>query len=73
MRVRRSSCTVAPVLESDSTVSWPDSPGAPVFVRPPPRRIVVDAEGYRERRETILRRQAEHAADDALRQGRPGS
>ncbi len=35
------------------------------------RRIVVDAEGYRERRETILRRQADHAADDALRYGRP--
>ena len=35
------------------------------------RRIVIDAEGYRERRETILRRQADHAADDALRYGRP--
>jgi spoIIIJ-associated protein len=35
------------------------------------RRIVVDAEGYRERREGILRRQADRAADDALRSGRP--
>jgi spoIIIJ-associated protein len=35
------------------------------------RRIVVDAEGYRERRETTLQRQADHAADDALRTGRP--
>jgi spoIIIJ-associated protein len=35
------------------------------------RRIVVDAEGYRERRETILRRQADRAAEDALRHGRP--
>jgi spoIIIJ-associated protein len=35
------------------------------------RRIVVDAEGYRERREMILQRQADHAAEDALRQGRP--
>lgn len=35
------------------------------------RRIVVDAEGYRERREEILRRQADRAAEDALRQGRP--
>jgi len=35
------------------------------------RRIVVDAEGYRERREVMLRRQADHAADDALRYGRP--
>jgi spoIIIJ-associated protein len=35
------------------------------------RRIVVDAEGYRERRETMLRRQADHAAEVALRSGRP--
>ena len=35
------------------------------------RRIVVDAEGYRDRREAILRRQADRAADDALRGGRP--
>ena len=35
------------------------------------RRIVIDAEGYRERREMILRRQADHAAEDALRHGRP--
>lgn len=35
------------------------------------RRIVVDAEGYRERRETILKRQADRAAEEALRQGRP--
>ena len=37
------------------------------------RRIVVDAEGYRERREAILRRQADRAAEDALRYGRPVS
>jgi spoIIIJ-associated protein len=35
------------------------------------RRIVIDAEGYRERRETMLHRQADHAASDALRYGRP--
>ncbi|HWC27845.1 MAG TPA: R3H domain-containing nucleic acid-binding protein [Solirubrobacteraceae bacterium] len=35
------------------------------------RRIVVDAEGYRERRETILHRQADRAVEDALRNGRP--
>jgi spoIIIJ-associated protein len=35
------------------------------------RRIVIDAEGYRERREVMLRRQADHAATDALRYGRP--
>jgi len=35
------------------------------------RRIVIDAEGYRERREAMLHRQADHAVDDALRHGRP--
>jgi spoIIIJ-associated protein len=35
------------------------------------RRIVIDAEGYRERRETMLQRQADQAASDALRSGRP--
>jgi spoIIIJ-associated protein len=34
------------------------------------RRIVIDAEGYRERREAMLQRQADHAAADALRSGR---
>ena len=34
------------------------------------RRIVIDAEGYRERRETMLQRQADQAAEDALRTGR---
>jgi spoIIIJ-associated protein len=34
------------------------------------RRIVIDAEGYRERREAILRRQADRAAEEALRSGR---
>jgi spoIIIJ-associated protein len=35
------------------------------------RRVVIDAEGYRQRREEILRRQADQAADDALRYSRP--
>lgn len=35
------------------------------------RRVVVDAEGYRERRATMLQRQADQAAEDALRSGRP--
>jgi spoIIIJ-associated protein len=35
------------------------------------RWIVIDAEGYRERREATLQRQADHAADDAVRTGRP--
>jgi spoIIIJ-associated protein len=37
-------------------------------VRP---RIVIDAEGYRARREEALHRQADQAADDALRYERP--
>lgn len=35
------------------------------------RRIVIDAEGYRERREAMLQRQADEAVDDALRFARP--
>ena len=35
------------------------------------RRIVVDAAGYRERREGILQRQADQAADSAVESGRP--
>jgi spoIIIJ-associated protein len=35
------------------------------------RRIVIDAEGYRERREGMLQHQADQAADDAVRSGRP--
>lgn len=34
-------------------------------------RLAVDAEGYRARREETLRRQADQAADDAERYGRP--
>jgi spoIIIJ-associated protein len=34
-------------------------------------RVVIDAAGYRERREQVLHRQAEEAADDAVRSGRP--
>jgi spoIIIJ-associated protein len=35
------------------------------------RRIVIDAAGYRDRRATMLQRQADHAATDALRYARP--
>ncbi|MCW3040301.1 MAG: hypothetical protein JWM31_2206 [Solirubrobacterales bacterium] len=35
------------------------------------RRIVVDAEGYRGRRQEALERQAEQAATDAVRDGKP--
>jgi spoIIIJ-associated protein len=34
-------------------------------------RVVVDAAGYRERRELALQKQAEEAAADAVRSGRP--
>jgi spoIIIJ-associated protein len=37
----------------------------------PAPRVVVDAEGYRARRTEALHRQADDAADDALRTGRP--
>ncbi len=35
------------------------------------RRVVVDADGYRARRTETLERQADEAADEALRYGRP--
>jgi spoIIIJ-associated protein len=34
-------------------------------------RVVIDAEGYRERRREALEQEAERAAEDALRTGRP--
>ncbi len=34
-------------------------------------RVIVDAAGYRHRREETLRAQAERAAEDAVRSGRP--
>ena len=33
--------------------------------------MIVDAAGYRERREQALHRQADEAAEDAVRNGRP--
>jgi spoIIIJ-associated protein len=39
----------------------------------PRKRVVVDAAGYRERRESALQRQADRAADDAIAYGRPVS
>jgi spoIIIJ-associated protein len=35
------------------------------------KRVTVDAAGYRERRAAVLRHDADEAADDALRLGRP--
>lgn len=35
------------------------------------RRVVIDAEGYRHRRQEALERQAEEAADEAVRADRP--
>jgi spoIIIJ-associated protein len=37
----------------------------------PSQRVVIDAAGYRERREQILHRQADQAATEATRSGRP--
>lgn len=37
----------------------------------PRRRVVVDAAGYRARRQEALERQADDAADEAVRYGRP--
>lgn len=37
----------------------------------PGPRVVIDAAGYRERREQVLHRQADQAASDALRSARP--
>jgi len=37
----------------------------------PRRRVIVDAAGYRARREQVLQRQAEEAAESALSTGRP--
>jgi spoIIIJ-associated protein len=39
--------------------------------KPERKRVIVDAGGYRERREAALRRQADGGAADALRYGRP--
>ena len=36
-----------------------------------PQRVIVDAAGYRERREQALHRQADEAAEDAVRSRRP--
>jgi spoIIIJ-associated protein len=38
---------------------------------PSPVRILIDADGYRDRRAETLREEAEDAADEALRAGRP--
>jgi spoIIIJ-associated protein len=44
---------------------------AAVHGRTEPCRVTVDAAGYRERRRGVLTRQADQAADDALKTGRP--
>jgi spoIIIJ-associated protein len=38
---------------------------------PSPVRVVIDADGYRERRAATLRAQADDAADEAISDGRP--
>ena len=38
---------------------------------PSPVRVVIDADGYRERRAEALRAEADEAAEEALRSGEP--
>jgi spoIIIJ-associated protein len=55
--------TIDAVQHLAQRIVFPDGP-APV-------RVLVDANGYRERREAALRADADDAADDALRLGEP--
>jgi spoIIIJ-associated protein len=55
--------TIDAVQHLAQRIVFPDGP-APV-------RVVIDANGYRERRAEALRAEADHAADEALRSGAP--
>jgi spoIIIJ-associated protein len=55
--------TIDAVQHLAQRIVFPDGPGGP--------RIVVDADGYRERRAELLRDDADDAAEEALRTGRP--
>ncbi len=55
--------TIDAVQHLAQRIVFPDGP-APV-------RVVIDANGYRERRADALRAEADDAADDAVRLGRP--
>jgi spoIIIJ-associated protein len=55
--------TIDAVQHLAQRIVFPDGPGG--------ARIVVDADGYRERRAELLRDDADEAADEAVRTGRP--
>ncbi len=55
--------TIDAVQHLAQRITFPDGPS--------PVRVVIDADGYRERREEALRADAEEAAAEALRRGGP--
>jgi spoIIIJ-associated protein len=55
--------TIDAVQHLAQRIVFPEGPGE--------ARIVIDADGYRERRAELLREDAEDAADEALRTGGP--
>ena len=55
--------TIDAVQHLAQRIVFPDGPS--------PVRVVIDADGYRERRAETLRADAEEAAEEALRSGRP--
>ena len=55
--------TIDAVQHLAQRIVFPDGPS--------PVRVVIDADGYRERRAEALRADAEDAAEEALRSGRP--
>lgn len=55
--------TIDAVQHLAQRIVFPDGPS--------PVRVVIDADGYRERRAELLRADADDAAEEALRDGRP--
>ncbi|HWX97305.1 MAG TPA: R3H domain-containing nucleic acid-binding protein [Solirubrobacteraceae bacterium] len=55
--------TIEAVQHLAQRIIFPDGPS--------PVRVVIDANGYRERRAAALRAEADEAADEALRSGEP--
>ncbi len=55
--------TIDAVQHLAQRIVFPDGPS--------PQRVVIDANGYRERRAEVLRDEADGAADEALRLGAP--
>jgi spoIIIJ-associated protein len=55
--------TIEAVQHLAQRIVFPDGPS--------PVRVVIDANGYRERRAELLRAEADEAADEAVRSGQP--